>query len=190
MDAAVRNFVAMVAALPVGVFIFLHRRAQAGQHRPKLPWYAFGVFGLYVASRALMYMRGPSEHPDCFVVAFLVAAGVFLLLAVWKFFKDRQQFTLGTLMLVTSGVALFFSLSYYVSAVPLLIFLAFPSLVLAACGPPSLFVEDSAAEVAPSAGDRRRVVGMLERAEGSAITPDGQSEVRHPGGDGQEGTPA
>jgi hypothetical protein len=84
-------------------------------------------------------MHDPFGKPSYLcVIYFALAAGLFAKMA-WKFYMDRQQFTLQTLMLVTLGAAILCSVCSYVPIVPLLIFFGFPLMMLAMCGPPSLY---------------------------------------------------
>ncbi len=110
---------AELAGLIAVPFAFQHRPVQ-----PLPPWCFPGILGVFTLALATT-TRGPSS--SMFLVVFFVFAGVFFAGAVWDFFKARQQFTIRTLMLVTLGVAILCSVSFYVPIVPLLFFLTIPT---------------------------------------------------------------
>jgi hypothetical protein len=92
------------------------------RHNASTLWYRSGIAGVYFLAFAVCMTHNPSGKPVAVIVA--VVAGVCFIVMVWGFFKARQQFTLRTLFLVTTGFAVLCSAAHYIPIAPLVVFLA------------------------------------------------------------------
>ena len=133
-----RCYAALLAGLFTAFLVRQHRRPQVVPHGSTSPWYHDGIVGVLLLLMGIDFSHDLAGELSYSCVGVFAIAALFLASMARKFFTARQQFTLRTLMLVTLGVAILCSVSFYVPIVPLLIFLAIPALEWARFGPPSL----------------------------------------------------
>jgi hypothetical protein len=115
------GILAMLAGHLVGCVLRKCRPIRIRHTAPQL-WYRLGIVGIYFLALAVCMTHNPAGKP--FAVVMTVVAGVCFIVMVWGFFKVRQQFTLRTLFLVTTGFAVLCSAAHYIPIAPLVVFLA------------------------------------------------------------------
>ena len=86
-----------------------------------MPWHYYGIVTILITVFAVVF-RGP-EQWMCFA-----AAVVSLLVTLWKFLKQRVQFSVRSMLLVTLLVAMICSARYYVPLTALFTLLAMPAM--------------------------------------------------------------
>ena len=109
-----------LAALVVSLW---HTRfGQIARPKGAVPWYFWGIQTIYLTAAAFAFSSLTVLSP-LFGATALCMAGI----TIWKFWSQRAQFSLRQAFLVTFATAAVCSLSRYVSAAPVLIFLALPT---------------------------------------------------------------
>jgi hypothetical protein len=91
-----------------------YRGIVVRRDRP-MPWQYHTMATIYIAALAIVLESW----------LMLAVAAVSLLVAMWKFWKQRVQFAIRDLLVLTFVVALFCSAGYYLPITPLLVFVGF-----------------------------------------------------------------
>jgi hypothetical protein len=136
-------FMAVAGGHLVASLLFGRRVARVQGSTPS-SWHFYGSQGVYFFAFALCVARSnlPHNKSDTFnmvaCVLFFAWSVVCFATMAWKFFKARQQFTIGTLLMVTLGVAILCSAASYISPLPPVMFLATFAMQWARCRQRSL----------------------------------------------------
>lgn len=86
-----------------------------------MPWHYYGIYTILLTVAAVVF-QGPDQW------LWIVAAAISLLVTLWKFRKQRVQFSVRSMLLVTLFVAMICSARYYVPLTALLALLAMPAM--------------------------------------------------------------